>query len=315
MLGYIFRRILMLVPILLGVTIITFSTMHLAPGDPAELILRQRFGGEDPPRQAVEELREEMGLNIPVYVQYGRWLIKLAQGDLGNSLRTGRPVLTELLSRFPATLELALLSTFISLIIAVPVGIISAVKRNSLLDIFSMFGAMLGVSMPNFWLALLLMMFFSLHLGLFPVAGYGEFRYLVLPAFTLGTGMAAMVARLIRSSMLEIISQDYILTARAKGLPYYRVINRHALKNAMIPVVTYVGLQLGWALEGAVIVESIFARPGIGRYLHEAVFARDFPAIQGCVLFFALVFVFSNLIVDISYAYLNPKIRYGRGMK
>jgi len=305
----------MLVPILLGVTLITFSTMHLAPGDPAELILRGRLGGADPPRQAVEELREEMGLNIPFYVQYGKWLKKVIQGDLGNSFRTGRPVLTELLSRFPATLELALLSTLISLGIAVPVGIISAVKRNSFLDIFSMIGALLGVSMPNFWLALLLMMFFSLKLGLLPVAGYGGFRYLVLPAVTLGTGMAAMVARLMRSSMLEIISQDYILTAKAKGLPYYRVITGHALKNALIPVVTYVGLQLGWALEGAVIVESIFARPGIGRYLHESVFARDFPAIQGCVLFFALVFVFSNLIVDISYAYLNPRIRYEKGME
>lgn len=310
MLKYLLRRFLMLVPIMLGVTLITYSTMHMAPGDPAELILRERLGGEDPPRQAVEELREEMGLNTPFYIQYGRWLMKIVQGDLGTSFRTGRPVSSELAFRFPYTLELALLSTMVSLIIAIPLGIISAIKRNTLLDNISMAGALLGVSMPNFWLALLLIMFFSLRLGWFPVAGYGEFRYLVLPAITLGTGMAGVVTRLMRSSMLEIISQGYMLTARAKGLPYRQVVWGHGFKNALIPVVTYAGLQLGWALEGAVIVESIFARPGIGRYLHESVFARDYPAIQGCVLFFALVFVFCNLMVDISYAYLDPRIRY-----
>lgn len=300
-------------PILLGVSIITFSMVHLTPGDPAKLILREQLGGEEPPRQAVEELREEMGLNAPFHVQYGKWLIKVLHGDLGNSFVTGRPVLKEILSRFPATLELAVASMIISLLIAIPVGIISAVKQNSIIDNVGMVGALLGVSIPNFWLALLLMLFFSLNLGLFPVAGYGGVKYLVLPAITLGTGMAAIITRLTRSSMLEIIAQDYMQAAKAKGLPAQTVITRHAFKNALVPVVTYVGLQLGWALEGAVIVETIFARPGIGRLLYNSVFARDFPAIQGCVLFFALIFVLVNLLVDISYAYLNPRIRYEKG--
>jgi len=304
---------LLLVPILLGVSIITFSMVHLTPGDPAKLILREQLGGEEPPRQAVEELREEMGLNAPFHVQYGKWLIKVLHGDLGNSFVTGRPVLKEILSRFPATLELAVASMIISLLIAIPVGIISAVKQNSIIDNVGMVGALLGVSIPNFWLALLLMLFFSLNLGLFPVAGYGGVKYLVLPAITLGTGMAAIITRLTRSSMLEIIAQDYMQAAKAKGLPAQTVITRHAFKNALVPVVTYVGLQLGWALEGAVIVETIFARPGIGRLLYNSVFARDFPAIQGCVLFFALIFVLVNLLVDISYAYLNPRIRYEKG--
>ena len=304
---------MLLVPILLGVSIITFSMVHLTPGDPAKLILREQLGGEEPPRQAVEELREEMGLNAPFHVQYGKWLIKVLHGDLGNSFVTGRPVLKEILSRFPATLELAVASMIISLLIAIPVGIISAVKQNSIIDNVGMVGALLGVSIPNFWLALLLMLFFSLNLGLFPVAGYGGVKYLVLPAITLGTGMAAIITRLTRSSMLEIIAQDYMQAAKAKGLPAQTVITRHAFKNALVPVVTYVGLQLGWALEGAVIVETIFARPGIGRLLYNSVFARDFPAIQGCVLFFALIFVLVNLLVDISYAYLNPRIRYEKG--
>jgi peptide/nickel transport system permease protein len=310
MLKYVFRRLLKLIPILIGVSFITFFVVQLTPGDPAELILREQLAGGDPPRKAVKQLREEMGLNDPFLIQYGRWLINVMQGDLGDSFRTNRSVLSEIMARLPATLELAVASMIISLIIAIPVGVISAVKHHSLIDKITMFGAIIGVSIPNFWLALLLMMFFSLHLGLFPVAGYGGVKYLVLPGLTLGTGMAAFVARLMRTAMLEVMTQDYIRTARAKGLPELLVITRHMYRNALIPVITFVGMQFCWALEGAVIVEAIFARPGIGRFLYHSVFTRDFPSVQGSVLFFALIVVSINLIIDIIYPYLDPRIKH-----
>jgi peptide/nickel transport system permease protein len=219
-------------------------------------------------------------------------------------------VLDEILTRLPATVELAIAGMLVSLIIAIPVGIISATKQYSIVDNVSMLGALLGVSMPNFWLGLLLILLFSLHLGWLPVFGRGGIEHLILPAITLGTGMAAITTRLVRSSMLEVLRQDYIRTARAKGLNEKTVIGKHALKNALIPVVTVVGLQFGFLLEGAVIVEVIFAWPGMGRLLVDSIFARDFHVIQGCVLFIAVMFVLFNLLVDISYAYIDPRIRY-----
>ncbi|MEA2074539.1 MAG: nickel ABC transporter permease [Euryarchaeota archaeon] len=311
MLRYILKRLLLVFVVVLGVTVVTFSVMQSAPGDPAEMIAIGRYG-EDLAQEEIEWVRATEGLDAPIYVQYGIWLSHLLHGDLGNSLITGDPVLSEILTRFPATMELAILSMILSLLIAIPIGIIAAIKQYSIIDNFSMIGALVGVSMPNFWLGLLLILFFSLYLGWFPVCGYGGFEHILLPAITLGTGMAAITTRLTRSSMLEVLSQDYIRTARAKGLSEKLVINRHALKNAFIPVITIIGLQFGYLLEGVVIVETIFAWPGVGRLLVDSIFARDFFMIQGCVLFIAIIFALTNLIVDISYAYLDPRIRYQR---
>ncbi|MCL0094318.1 ABC transporter permease [Dehalococcoidales bacterium] len=309
MLTYIIRRIGLMIFILLGVSVITFSMIHLVPGDPAEIIAMERYG-EEITAETIDRVRTELGLDQPVYIQYFNWLTNVLQGDLGYSFRTDRPVLDEILTRLPATIQLALAGMLVALLIAIPVGVISATRQYSAVDNLSMFGALLGVSIPNFWLGLLLIMFFSVHLGWLPVFGRGGIEHLILPALTLGTGMAAITTRLIRSSMLEVLGQDYIRTARAKGLKEKVVIYKHALKNAMIPVVTIVGLQFAFLLEGAVIVEVIFAWPGIGRLLVDSIFARDFMLIQGCILFIAAMFVLVNLLVDLSYAYLDPKIRY-----
>lgn len=295
--------------ILLCVSMITFSLMHFVPGDPAEIIAERKYG-ENVTTETVELVKKEMGLDRPIFVQYFRWVAGLFQGDFGNSFRSGRPVWNEIMVRLPATAELALAAMLISLIIAIPVGILSAVKQYSMMDSIGMVGAMLGVSMPNFWLGLLLILVFSVHFGWLPVFGRGEITHLILPALTLGTGIAAVTTRLTRSSLLEILKQDYIRTARSKGLVERAVINRHALKNALIPVVTVVGLQFGALLEGAVVVEVIFAWPGLGRLLVDSIFARDFPVIQGCVFFIAVMYVIVNLLVDISYAWLDPRIRY-----
>ena len=310
MLVYVLRRICLSIFILLGVSIITFSMMFIVPGDPAEIIAIERYGEEGVTAETIAYVRAEFGLDQPIHIQYFRWLADVLHGDLGYSYRTDRPVLDEIVTRLPATVELALASMLVSLIIAIPVGVISAIRQYSVIDNISMFGALLGVSMPNFWLGLLLILFFSVHLDWFPVFGRGEIKHLILPALTLGTGMAAITTRLIRSSMLEVLRQNYIRTARAKGLSEKVVICKHALKNALIPVVTVLGLQFGALLEGAVIVEVIFAWPGIGRLLVDSVFARDLPMIQGCVLFIAVMYIFINLLVDISYAYLDPRIRY-----
>lgn len=299
--------------VILGVTLLTFSLMHFTPGDPAEMIAIARYGFQYLTYEDIEWIRVQEGFDAPVIVQYFKWLNHVSHLDLGRSLITKESVLTEILLRFPATLELAIASLLISLAIAIPIGIISAVKQYSIIDNITTLGALLGVSMPNFWFGLLLILFFSLYLGLFPVCGYGDIKHLILPSITLGTGMAALTTRLTRSCMLEVLNQDYIITARAKGLEERVVVLRHALKNALIPVVTIGGLQFGYLLEGAVIVETIFAWPGLGKLLVDSIFARDFAMIQGCVLFFAVIFVFVNLAVDISYAFLDPRIRYERG--
>lgn len=306
---YFLRRLCSMFFILLCVSMITFSLMHFVPGDPAEIITERKFG-EEATAQTVERVREEMGLDRPVFSQYFYWLTGILRGDFGDSFCTGRPVLQEIMSRLPATAVLALAAMLVSLVIAIPVGIVSAVRQYSWIDSSSMVGAMLGVSMPNFWLGLLLILVFSVYYKWFPVYGYESLKHLVLPAITLGTGIAAVTARLTRSSMLEVLKQDYIRTARAKGLLERIVINKHALKNALIPVVTVVGLQFGSLLEGAVVTEVVFAWPGMGRLLVDSIFARDFPVIQGCVFVIAVIYVLVNLLVDLSYAWLDPKIRY-----
>ena len=313
MLKFIMKRMLLMFIVMLGVTMMTFLIMHLTPGDPAEMIAMARYGVDDLTQEDIEWVRIQEGLDAPIHIQYLRWLNHALHGDLGCSLTNGEPVLSEILIRFPATIKLAVVSMIIALIIAIPVGIISATRQYSLIDNASMMGAMLGVSMPNFWLGLLFILLFSLYLGWFPVCGYGGFEYIILPALTLGTGMAAITARLMRSNMLEVLGQDYIRTARAKGLGEKVVLSKHALKNALIPIVTVIGMQFGRVLEGAVIVETIFAWPGIGKLLVDSIYARDFAMIQGGVLFVAAIFVTVNLVVDISYTYLDPRIRYETG--
>jgi len=312
MLKYIAKRLVLLVPILLGISLLTFSLMHLIPGDPAEILLRQQ--GIIPTQEAIEKFREQMDLNDPLPIQYFNWMSCLLHGDLGSSLSVsyGKPVLSEIIFRFPRTLELAVVSLLISLLISVPLGILAAVKQNSVIDHLTLVGASLGIAMPVFWLGLLLILLFSVHLGWLPVCGYGSIKHIILPSITLGIGMAALTTRLMRASMLEVLEEDYIITARGKGLGERIVILKHALRNALIPVVTVAGLQFGWLLEGAVFVEVIFTWPGVGKLLVDSISARDIPMVQGCVLFVACVFVLVNLAVDISYGMLDPRVRYER---
>ncbi|MDH7578789.1 MAG: ABC transporter permease [Bacillota bacterium] len=304
---YLLKRLLYLIPVVLGVSLVTFGLINLAPGDPAELILRAE--GMEPTREAVEALREELGLNAPIHVRYGCWLWKVLHLDLGKSFRTGSPVAEEIFYRLPATLELTLAALGFMLCLAVPAGILAALYRHALLDHLSRIMALLGASMPGFWLGLLLIYCFSVKLGVLPVMGRGGPDHLVLPAATLGFGMAAVYARILRAGMLEVLGQDYIRVARARGLPEKWVIGRHALKNALLPAVTLFGMSFGHLLGGAVIVETIFAWPGVGKFAVDSIFNRDYPVIQGYALFMALVFVLANLLVDLSYSLLDPRIR------
>ncbi|MCG8684813.1 MAG: ABC transporter permease [Desulfobacterales bacterium] len=337
MLKYISKRLLLLIPTLFGVVTIVFFMMSLAPGDPARLAL-----GAHATPEAVEVMRQELGLDQPLHIQYIKYLKQVVQLDFGKSIKTGEPVLYELLSRFPATIELSFISIVIATILGILAGIVSATRQNSVVDFSAMFAALVGVSMPVFWLALLLIMVFSVGLNLFPTGGRMNIRlffepitqfylvdsliYLVkeqdptylistlkhitLPAIALATIPLAVIARVTRSSMLEVVRQDYIRTARAKGLSQRKVIYKHALRNALLPVVTIIGIEFGYNLAGAVLTEEIFSWPGIGRWLYAAVTARDIPAVQGGVILIATVFVLVNLTVDIIYAFINPKIRY-----
>lgn len=301
---YILRRILLLVPVIIGVTFIVFSIMYITPGSPAQVIL-----GENAPEEKVKQLEEEMGLNDPFLIQYGRFLKNGVQGDFGRSYQTNRPVFQDVLQRFPGTLKLTFAATFVALIIGIPIGIISATKQYSLMDSISMLLALLGVSMPGFWLGLMLILLFSVNLRLLPSAGDSGFKSIILPAITLGTSMAATVTRMTRSSMLEVIRQDYIRTARAKGVSERKVINKHALKNALIPIVTVVGLQFGGLLGGAVITETVFSWPGVGRLMIEGIRQKDSPVVIASVIFLATAFSIVNLIIDILYAFLDPRIK------
>lgn len=309
---YIGRRLLMLIPVLIGVSIVTFLMVHIAPGDPVDLLLPETGTAED-----AAILRAKLGLDKPLHIQYFIYLKNAVQLDFGRSLRTGRSVSEELFLRWPSTIELTIYSLFIAVIVGIPIGILSAVKRGSFLDHSSMIFALLWVCMPSFFIALLLQLVFSMNLKWFPVFGQEAplwtlegLRALTLPAISLGLQSSAILARLTRSSLLEILKLDYIRTARAKGLPEKTVIFRHATKNALIPVTTMLGLQFGGLLGGAFITETIFSLPGVGRYSVNAIFTRDFPIIQGVALMMALVFALSNLLVDIMYAYLDPRIRY-----
>ena len=308
MVGYIARRILLMFLVIIGATVLAFAVMDFAPGDTAELIAYARYGEELSPAH-IERVRQTEGLDASLPVRYGRWLAHVARGDLGQSLTTRESVASEILPRLAATAQLAAASILIALLIGICAGIISATRQDTIVDAISRLGAMLGVCIPTFWLGLLLILLFSLTLGWLPSFGKGTFSHLILPALTLGTGMAALLSRIMRSSLVEVLGQDYIRTARAKGLSERTVIYKHALKNALIPSVTVAGLQFGRLLEGAVIVESVFGWPGLGRLLVESIFARDFVTIQGCMLVIAAAVVVVNLLVDISYVWLDPRIR------
>ena len=311
---YLVRRLLLVGPVLLGVSIVVFMVLHLSPGDPAEIMLGPQATKED-----LERLRTELGLTEPLPVQYARWIGHVVQGDLGRSLWMKRPVLGEVLGRFQATLILAGTALLLSTIGGIALGVASATRPNSLLDRLSAVASLFGASMPVFWLGIVLMVIFALWLGWLPASGmyspYGGgdlgdlLAHLALPAVTLAAASVTIVARLTRSTMLETLGQDYIRTARAKGVVERLVVLRHGLRNALIPIVTVVGVQAGYLLGGAVLTETVFAWPGVGTLMVQGILARDFPLVQGCVLVVALCFVLVNLVVDALYAWLDPRIR------
>ena len=305
MLKYIAKRLLAMIPVILGVTLIVYLIMSLAPGDPARTIL-----GEQATEEQVNELREEMGLNDPIIVQYFKYIWNLLHGNLGRSYQSRIDVSTEIFSRFPNTIKLALAASLFSVILALPLGIIAAVKQNTFFDSFSMFVAIIGISCPTFWFGLILIPVFAVNLKWFPVSGQVDnFRGMVLPALTLAFNSMAAMARVTRSSMLEVIRQDYIRTARAKGVSQRNVILRHAVPNAMIPTVTIIGLRIGGLLAGAVICETVFSWPGIGRLLVQSIQSRNTPVVLGCIIIFSICFSLVNLIVDILYAFIDPRIK------
>jgi len=330
---YIIKRLLMLIPVLLGTSIIAFSLIHLAPGDPA-----RTMAGEHASQRTINAIREKYGLDKPLYIQYGIWLNRALHGDMGRSIVSNEYVTKEILDRFPNTFELTFFAMILAMAIGAMAGIISASKQYSALDYTFMGIALFGLSMPVFWLGIMLMMIFGVYLRWLPIGGRidilipfhritgfylldsiitGNFaalistlRYLILPSTALATIPMATIARVTRSSMLEVLRQDFIRTERAKGLSERVVIYKHAVRNAMIPVITVIGLNFGLLLAGAILTETVFSWPGIGRYVVSAVRMRDYPAVQGCVLFFAFVFVIVNLVTDIIYVYIDPRIHY-----
>ena len=306
MLNYISQRLLQAIPVLIGISLLTFAMLHLVPGDPVLI-----FAGDKPiTEERAAQIRHQLGLDRPLWVQYWDYASHALRGDLGVGLRSQRPVRDSILEVLPSTLQLTFAALLVAAVVGITLGIIAAVGHGGWLDTIAMSFAMLGVSVPVFYSALLLILLFSFQLGWFPATGQGGIERLVLPAAALGLASAAALARLVRSSMLEVLNQEYIVTARAKGLTDRAVIMRHALKNALIPTVTMLGLQLGALLGGAVVTETIFSRPGLGRLAVDAIAGRDFQLIQGTVLFAAVTYVLVNLIVDLLYAMLDPRIRY-----
>ncbi len=305
MIQYTIRRLLVALPSVLGVLIIVFLMVRLAPGDPAVML-----AGEMADAETVERIRERFGLNDSPAVQFQRFISGVAQGDLGRSTRTNRLVTEDLADYFPNTLELALAAIVFALVVGIGLGIASALKPNTWVDALAMILALIGVSMPTFWFGLLAIMYFSVELQWFPVAGRGTLAHLVLPAITLGVSSTGIIARMTRSAMLEVLGQDFIRTARAKGAKQSTVVGKHALRNALIPVITVGGLEFGSLLAGAVITETVFTWPGIGRLLVQSILARDYPVVQGAVLLIAISFIVVNLLVDLLYGLVDPRIRY-----
>lgn len=304
MLRTILRQAVQVIPTLLGITVLVFLMIHLIPGDPAVLMA----GLESSP-EVVARLRSELGLDQPLYMQFWRFLSHALQGDLGTSLRTGAPVVDEIAARFPHTLRLAVGATVLATLLGMVTGILAAVWHNRIWDNVIMVLTLLAVSTPSYWLALMLMLVFSLYLGLLPSIGVGTPAHLILPVVTLGAQSAGIIARMTRAAMLDVLRQDYIRTARSKGLGEWPVVLKHALRNALIPVITIVGLRFGGLLAGTVLVESVFAIPGVGRMVVDAVLVRDYPMIQGAVLFLATAVIVTNMLVDILYSVADPRVR------
>ncbi len=309
-LKYLFKTLISAVPTLLGVITCVFLILRLVPGDPAVLIL-----GENAPREQIVEVRQQLGLDRPIHIQYARYLTQIVRGDFGVSLRTERKVIKEILDVFPYTVELTIVATLISVLIGVPIGVLSARRRNTAIDYTAMTLAMVGVSMPVFWVGILLILAFSLYLGWLPAIGGGEMGnvfsrlyHLILPAASLGAAASAITARMTRTSMLEILQHDYIRTARAKGLREFKVVAKHALRNALIPVITVIGLNMGRLLGGGIVTEMVFARPGMGKLLVDAIYARDYPQVQGIIAVFAMMVILVNLLVDLSYSLVDPRV-------
>jgi ABC-type dipeptide/oligopeptide/nickel transport system permease component len=300
------RRLLLAIPVLLGVATLVFSLIHLIPGDPVQAML-----GDAASPESVSEMRSKLGLDRPLYVQYAAFLKNAAQGDLGTSLRTNEPVTAAIAARLPATFELALAAMLVAIAIAIPAGIIAAVWSGTSVDHAATTLALLGISMPNFWLGPLLAIVFSVSLGWLPVSGRGTLAHLVLPAITLGAPLAAVLARMTRASLIDELRELYVTAARARGVSATRVVLRHAFRNSLIPIVTVLGLQVGAVLTGAVITETIFAWPGVGRLLIQSIGFRDYPLVQGCILLIAVTYVSVNLVTDMAYGYLDPRIRVG----
>ncbi len=301
---YIFKRILMLIPILLAVSFVVYFVVDLAPGDIVDIM-----AADDMSIEVKEQIREEMGLNDPLLVRYSRYMSGLLRGDLGQSYSTNQDIFEIYMQRLPQTLKLALAASVVAIFMSIPLGIIAAVHQNSWKDTFSMIFGLLGLSIPNFWLGLMLIIAFALTLGWFPSIGNEGFRSIVLPAITLGTGHAALLTRTTRSCMLEVIRQDYLRTARAKGVSEGKVIRKHALKNALIPIITVMGTQLGLALGGAVLTETVFAWPGVGRLVVDAINARDIPMVTGCIIMTTMLSSVLILLVDIAYAFVDPRVK------
>ena len=301
---YLVRRLLLTIPVLIGVATLVFALIHLVPGDPAQSMLGESASPED-----VVRLRQSLGLDDPLLVQYKSFLTGILRGDLGTSLRYGTPVTSEIRSRLARTAQLALAAMAVALAVAIPLGILAAVFRGTAIDHAAMTVALAGISMPNFWLGPLLAILFAVVLGWLPVAGTGTIWHLVLPAVTLGAALSAILARMTRASVLEELREPYVIAARARGLSRARAVLRHAFRNSLIPIVTIVGLQFGAVLTGTIITETIFAWPGVGRLLIQAINFRDYPLVQGCILFISVTYVAMNLLTDLTYGLLDPRIR------
>lgn len=305
MLRYFVRRIALTIPVVLGVATLVFALIHLVPGDPAQAMLGESASASD-----VTELRARLGLDQPILEQYGRFLRGLVTGNLGTSFRYGTPVTREIAARLGRTAQLALAAMTVAILIAVPLGVVGALYRGRAVDQAATAISLAGIAMPNFWLGPLLAIVFSVELGWLPVSGTGTWRHLVLPSLTLGAALAAMTARMTRASLIDELRELYVMAAEARGLSRTRAVVAHALRNSLIPVVTIVGLQLGAVLTGTIITETIFAWPGVGRLLIQAISFRDYPLVQGCILLISVTYVTMNLLVDLVYAWLDPRIRY-----
>ncbi len=305
MLQYLFKRLLSIIPVLIGMSLLLFFMLRSLPGDPAQVLAGQMASQED-----IQLIRVQLGLDKPVYVQYGKFVINLLKLDLGRSARTQNPVIQEIWARLPNTITLSVVAIVLACLLGIPAGVVSAIRPYTWVDYLVTSTALFGVSMPVFWLGLMLVVVFSVMLGWLPAGGTGGITYLILPSITLAAFVTAFIARMTRASMLESLGQDFVTTARAKGLRENVVIIRHALKNALIPIITVIGLQFGNLLGGAILTETVFAWPGMGRLIVDSILARDYPMIQGSILIFGLLYVLINILVDLLYAFVDPRIRY-----